>query len=96
MSRAWLSVTEYHDTNKRLTRVRLLLRIRRGFGLNLLLWFIVAGILMAAGLHTLMLLGAIAAAAILLFIPGLLWLTRREMQKLARTAAKSAGLVEIR
>lgn len=96
MSRAWLSVTEYHDTNKRLTRVRLLLRVRRGFGLNLLLWFIVASILMAAGLHTLMLLGAIAAAAILLFIPVLLWLTRREMQKLARTAAKAAGLVEIR
>lgn len=96
MSRAWLSVTEYHDNNKRLTRVRLLLRIRRGFGLNLLLWFIVAGILMAAGLHTLMLLGAIAAAAIVLFIPVLLWLTRREMQKFARTAAKAAGLVEMR
>ncbi len=96
VSRAWLSVTEYHDANRRLTRVRLLLRMRRGLGWNLLLWFIIAAILMAAGMHTLMLAGGAATLALLLLISSYLCVTRREMKRFARIAAKAAGLVEVR
>ncbi|OYW71566.1 MAG: hypothetical protein B7Z37_27455, partial [Verrucomicrobia bacterium 12-59-8] len=96
VSRAFLSVTEFHADGRCLTRVRLLLRIRRGFWMNLLLWLIVAAILMAAGLHTLLVLGAVAAIAIALLIPLGVWIIRREMRKLARAAATSAGLVEMR
>ena len=96
LSRAFLSVTEYHGEGRCLTRVRLLLRMRRGLGLNLLLWLAVGAIIMAAGLHTLLLLGIAAAGGVLVIVPAGLWLIRREMQKAARQAAKAAGLVEMR
>ncbi len=96
LSRAFLSVTEYHGEGRCLTRVRLILRMRRGLGLNLLLWLAVAGIVMAAGMHALVLLGASAAVAVVLVLPLGLWLIRREMLKFARHAAKAAGLVEMR
>lgn len=95
LSRAFLSVTEYHGEGRCLTRVRLILRMRRGLWWNLLLWFIVAAILMAAGLHSLMVLGIAAASAVVVLIPLGLWLIRREMQKLARHAAQAAGLTEM-
>ncbi|WP_449069154.1 glycosyltransferase [Prosthecobacter sp.] len=96
LSRAFLSVTEYHGEGRCLTRVRLILRMRRGLGLNLLLWLAVAAIVAAAGMHTLVLLGVAAAVAVLLVVPLGLWLIRREMLKFARHAAKTAGLVEMR
>lgn len=96
LSRAFLSVTEYHGEGRCLTRVRLILRMRRGLGLNLLLWLAVAAIIMAAGLHTLLLLGILATLGVGLVLPAGLWLIRREMQKSARQAAQAAGLVEMR
>ncbi len=95
LSRAYLSVTEYHADGRCLTRVRLILRIRRSLGWNLLLWFIVASILMAAGLHTLLILGAVGISIGAVFIPLSLWLIRREMIKHARLAAQAAGLSEM-
>lgn len=96
VSRAWLSVTEYHDARRRLTRVRLLLRVRRGLGWNLFLWLVLASILMSAGPHTLMLLGSTTAAVLALYVPLYLLHARREMRQQARRAAKDAGLVEMR
>ncbi len=95
VSRAFLSVTEFHADGRCLTRVRLLLRVRRSLGWNLLLCFVIATILMVAGLHTLLVLGIVAIAAIALLIPLGLWVIRREMCKLARSAAEKAGLVEM-
>ncbi len=96
VSRAFLTVTEFHANGRCLTRVRLLLRIRRSLWWNLLLWLIVTAILMAAGLHTLLVLGLFAVLAIVLLLPLGVWLIRREMCKLARVAAANAGLVEMR
>lgn len=96
LSRAFVTVTEYHGGGRCLTRVRLMLRVRRGLGWNLLLWFIVATILMAAGLHTVMLLGLIAVMAGGVVLPLGLWMMRREMRKLAREAASASGLTEVR
>ncbi|MFO1484397.1 MAG: glycosyltransferase [Verrucomicrobiaceae bacterium] len=96
VSRAFLSVTEYHDASRRLTRVRLILRVRRGLGWNLLLWFVVTAILMASGLHSLLVLGAAAIIFIMLFIPIWLGMMRLGMKKIARNAAKAAGMVEMR
>ncbi|MCF7787927.1 MAG: glycosyltransferase [Prosthecobacter sp.] len=96
ISRAFLSVTEFHADGRCLTRVKLLLRIRRSLGWNLLLWLIVTAILMAAGLHMLLVLGLVAVVAIVLLVPLGAWIIRREMCKLARSAATSAGLIEMR
>ncbi|WP_395741524.1 glycosyltransferase [Prosthecobacter sp.] len=96
VSRGFLSVTEFHADGRCLTRVRLLLRVRRSLGWNLLLWLIVAAILMAAGLHTLLVLGALAALAVAVLVPLGVWHVRREMRRLARAAAVNAGLVEVR
>jgi glycosyltransferase involved in cell wall biosynthesis len=96
LSRAFLSVTEYHGEGRCLTRVRLILRVRRGLWWNLLLWFVVASILMAAGMHALLVLGVAAAVAMTVMVPLGLWVIRREMQKFARHAAKTAGLIEMR
>ena len=76
--------------------MRLLLRIRRSLGWNLLLWLIVAAILMAAGLHSLLVLGFLAVIAICLLLPLGVWFVRREMCALARAAAAKAGLIEMR
>ena len=96
ISRAFLSVTEFHADGHCLTRVKLLLRIRRNMGWNLLLWLAVTAILMAAGLHALLVLGMIAILAVALLVPLGLWFMRREMRRLARAAASNAGLVEMR
>ncbi|WP_397384623.1 glycosyltransferase [Prosthecobacter sp.] len=96
VSRAFLSVTEFHSNGRCLTRVKLLLRIRRSFGWNMLLWLIVTAILMAAGLHMLLVLGLVAIVAIILLLPLGVWFIRREMRRLARSAAASAGLIEMR
>lgn len=96
LSRGFLSVTEYHGNNRCLTRVRLIVRMRRGLGWNLLLWLAVAAIVVATGLHTLLLLGIAAAFAVLVVLPVGLWLIRREMARYARQAAQAAGLVEMR
>ncbi len=96
VSRAFLTVTEFHADGRCLTKVRLLLRVRRSVGWNLLLWMIIASILMAAGLHTLLVLGTFAVLAVVLLVPLGLWMIRREMRKLARLAAAKAGLIEMR
>jgi len=96
VSRAFLTVTEFHGDGCCLTKVRLLLRVRRSVGWNLLLWMIIASILMAAGLHTLLVLGTFAVLAVVLLVPLGLWMIRREMRKLARLAATKAGLMEMR
>lgn len=96
ISRAYLSVTEFHGDGRCLTRVRLLLRIRRSFGWNLLLWLIVTSILMVAGLHALLVIGLLAAIAISLLLPLAVWFIRREMCRLVRAAASKAGLTEMR
>ena len=96
VSRAFLSVTEFHAEGRCLTRVRLLLRIRRSLWWNVLLWLIVTAILMAAGMHTLLVLGIFAVLAIVLLVPLSVWLIRREMCRLVRAAAAGAGLVEMR
>ncbi len=95
LSRAFLSVTEYHGEKRCLTRVKLILRIRRSVGWNLLLWFVIASILMAAGLHTLVLLGVASMITLTLLLPLGMWLIRREMLQSARSAAKQAGLTEM-
>ena len=96
VSRAFLSVTEFHAERRCLTKVRLLLRIRRSLWWNVLLWLIVTAILMAAGLHSLLVLGTFAIAAVVLLLPLGVWLIRREMCRLVRKAAAQAALVEMR
>jgi GT2 family glycosyltransferase/exo-beta-1,3-glucanase (GH17 family) len=93
VSRAWLSVTEYHGQGRCLTRVRCMLRLRRGIGWNFLLWFIIAGLMMTT--RHLLIIGIAGAIAALLLTPVALWLARREMKKQARDAAQAAGLVEM-
>ena len=95
LSRAFLSVTEYHGDKRCLTRVRLILRVRRSVGWNLLLWFVIAAILMAAGLHTLVLLGVASMITLTLLLPLGMWIIRREMLHSARIAATQAGLTEM-
>ncbi|MBL9178677.1 MAG: glycosyltransferase [Verrucomicrobiaceae bacterium] len=94
VSRAWLSVTEYHGDGRCLTRVRCMLRVRRGIGWNYLLWFVIAGLMMTT--RHLLIIGALGAAAAIVLTPLALWLARREMQRHARAAACAAGLVEMR
>lgn len=96
LSRAFLSVTEYHGEGRCLTRVRLILRLRRGWGLNLLLWLAVTAIIVSSGLHTLLLLGIAATLVVLMVVPLGLWMIRREMRKLTRHAAQAAGLAEMK
>lgn len=95
VSRAFLTVTEFHADGRCLTKVRLLLRLRRSVGWNLLLWMIIASILMVAGLHTLLVLGVLAGLSVVLLVPLGAWIIRREMRKLARAAAAQAGLIEM-
>ncbi len=95
LSRAYMSVTEFHGNEHCLTRVRLILRVRRSLLWNLVLWLIIASILMSAGLHTLMILGMFSITALALLVPIGLWIVRREMRQLTRLAAKTAGLIEM-
>ncbi|MEZ5386249.1 MAG: glycosyltransferase [Prosthecobacter sp.] len=94
VSRAWISVTEYHGECRCLTRVRCMLRLRRGMGWNLLLWFVIAGLMMTT--RHLLVIGVVGTLATLILTPLGLWLARREMMRLARSAATSAGLKEMR
>lgn len=94
ISRAWLSVTEYHGDGRCLTRVRCILRVRRGFGWNFLLWFVIAGLMITT--RHLLVVGVLGIVAAAVWVPVALWLARREMQKHARAAAQAAGLQEMR
>jgi GT2 family glycosyltransferase len=94
VSRAWLSVTEYHGEGRCLTRVRCILRVRRGFGWNFLLWFVLAGLMITT--RHLLVVGVLGVAAAAVWVPVAFWLARREMQKHARAAAQAAGLQEMR
>lgn len=94
ISRAWLSVTEYHGEGRCLTRVRCMLRMRRGMAWNFLLWFVIAALLMTN--RQLLVIGVVGSLAALIFTPVALWLARREMLRMARAAATAAGMVEMR
>lgn len=94
ISRAWLSVTEYHGEGRCLTRVRCILRVRRDFGWNFLLGFVIASLMMTT--RHLLVIGVLGMVAAGVWVPVALWLARREMQKHARAAAQAAGLQEMR
>jgi len=94
VSRAWLSVTEYHGEGRCLTRVRCILRVRRGIGWNFLLWFVIGGLMITT--RHLLVVGVLGVVAAAVWVPVALWLARREMQKHARAAAQAAGLQEMR
>jgi hypothetical protein len=95
VSRAWLSVTEYHGEGRCLTRVRCILRVRRGIGWNFLLWFVIGGLMITT--RHLLVVGVLGVVACRRLLPVALWLgSRREMQKHARAAAQPAGLKEMR
>jgi Zn-dependent membrane protease YugP len=87
-------VTEYHGEGRCLTRVRCILRVRRGFGWNFLLWFVIAGLMITT--RHLLVVGILGVVAAAVWVPVALWLARREMQKHARAAAQAAGLQEMR
>ncbi len=93
VSRAWISVTEYHGEGRCLTRVRCMLRVRRGMGWNFLLWFVIAGLMMTT--RHLLVMGVAGILAAVILTPLGLWLARREMLRLARDAAQAAGLKEM-
>jgi GT2 family glycosyltransferase len=94
VSRAWLSVTEYHGEGRCLTRVRCILRVRRGFGWNFLLWFVIGGLMITT--RHMLVVGVLGVVAAAVWVPVALWLARCEMQKHARAAAQAAGLQEMR
>jgi hypothetical protein len=94
ISHAWLSVTEYHGEGRCLTRVRCILRVRRGFGWNFLLGFVIASLMMTT--RQLLVIGGLGTVTAAVWVPIALWLARREMQKHARAAALAAGLQDMR
>lgn len=91
LSRSILTVTEYHGGGRCLTRVRAMLRLRRGLVWNLLLWLAFATVLATLPLP-IGFLGITALAATLILIPVAVVLIRRDMTALIHAAAETAGL----
>lgn len=93
LSRAFMTVTEYHGHDRCLTRVRCMLRVRRGLVWNLALWLGFAGLLamlpMPIGL-----LGVIGAGGTLIGIPLALRFIRRDLVSMLNEAAAKAGMPE--
>lgn len=94
LSSSLLTVTEYHGHGRCLTRVRAMLRVRRGLVWNLLLWIAFAGLLATLPMP-LGLLGIIGVSITLTLVPAAIYFTRRELISLTQTAAQRAGLVVI-
>lgn len=94
ITRAFLTVTEFHGHGRCLTRVRCLLRLRRGVVWNLLLWFAFTGVL-ASSTSLLGLIGIGGAFTAVVGIVLALHLIRRDLVTLARAAAQAAEMAEI-
>lgn len=93
LSRAFITVTEYHGQGRCLTRVRCLLRVRRGLVWNLVLWLGFAGLLATLPMP-IGLLGVIGAGGTLIGIPLALRFIRRDLTAMLHEAAKQAGMTE--
>jgi hypothetical protein len=93
LSRAFMTVTEYHGQGRCLTRVRCLLRVRRGLVWNLALWLGFAGLLATLPMP-IGLLGVIGAGGTLIGIPLALRFIRRDLTSMLREAAEQAGMPE--
>lgn len=91
LSRAFMTVTEYHGKGRCLTRVRCLLRVRRGLVWNLVLWLAFSG-LMATLPMPIGLLGLLGAGGTLFGIPLALRLIRRDLANITHEAAEQAGM----
>jgi hypothetical protein len=91
LSRAFMTVTEYHGNGRCLTRVRCLLRVRRGLVWNLVLWLAFSG-LMATLPMPIGLLGLLGAGGTLFGIPLALRLIRRDLANITHEAAEQAGM----
>jgi uncharacterized membrane protein len=95
VSRAWLSVTEYHGEGRCLTsRSPACCACGVASAGISCLWFIIAGLMMTT--RHLLVVGVLGVVAAAVWVPVALWLARREMQKHARAAAQAAGLQEMR
>ncbi|MBL9134009.1 MAG: glycosyltransferase [Verrucomicrobiaceae bacterium] len=91
LSCSLLTVTEYHGGGRCLTRVRCMLRLRRGLVWNVVLWLAFAAVLATLPLP-IGLLGLIGGGATLVLIPVALHLIRRDLITLTQTAAQSVEL----
>lgn len=93
LSQAFMTVTEYHGHRRCLTRVRCMLRIRRG-----LVWNLALGLVLACLLATLPLpigfFGVIGVVGILIGIPLALRFIRLDMKSMLHQAAVQAGMPE--
>ena len=86
-----MTVTEYHGKGRCLTRVRCLLRVRRGLVWNLVLWLAFSG-LMATLPMPIGLLGLLGAGGTLIGIPLALRVIRRDLANITHEAAEQAGM----
>jgi hypothetical protein len=93
LSRAFITVTEYHGQGRCLTRVRCLLRVRRGLVWNLVLWLGFTGLLATLPMP-IGLLGVIGAGGTLIGIPLALRFIRRDLTAMLHEAVKQAGMPE--
>jgi glycosyltransferase involved in cell wall biosynthesis len=93
LSRALLTVTEYHGDGKCLTRVRCMLRLRHGLVWNLVLWLGFTGLLATLPLPVGW-IGVIGGGGTLVAIPLVLRFIRRDLTAMVRRAAAEAGMPE--
>jgi hypothetical protein len=93
LSRALLTVTEYHGDGKCLTRVRCMLRLRHGLVWNLVLWLGFTGLLATLPLPAGW-IGVIGGGGTLVAIPLVLRFIRRDLTAMVRRAAVEAGMPE--
>jgi hypothetical protein len=91
LSCSLLTVTEYYGGGRCLTRVRCMLRLRRGLVWNVVLWLAFAALLATLPLP-IGLLGLIGGGATLVLIPVAIHLIRRDLITLTQTAAQSVEL----
>ncbi len=95
LSRAFLSVTEYHGQDRCLTRVRHILRIRRSILWNLILFASLDIGMVFIPIQSIHFLGIILATALILALFATPLFIRRDMHRLTRSAAAKAMLSEI-
>jgi len=93
LSRALLTVSEYHGDGKCLTRVRCMLRLRHGLVWNLVLWLGFTGLLATLPLPVGW-IGVIGGGGTLVTILLVLRFIRRDLTAMVRRAAAEAGMPE--
>lgn len=93
LSRALLTVSEYHGDGKCLTRVRCMLRLRHGLLWNLVLWLVFTGLLATLPLPAGW-IGVIGGGGTLVAIPLVLRFIRRDLTAMVRRAAVEARMPE--